>query len=534
MSKSLYVGYCITICRVVSLQRYIFQSNRMKENIGASFLVKYWLERGLIDSLKAADFTVATNACLSDSNASPLLMQEKVDINFVYIGGGNAAFLCQSKEMAHKAVSVWSRALIENAPGLRTVVGHSWVETSLKDAYCEALQQLDDASQSLPFGAMLYGLPVAKTCTSTGFPASVQENDDWISLAAACKRKHVEAAQKDIAQEFDSVLNTQQSFATQLEELGGRRGQSHIAVIHADGNEMGQWLNDVMKGSSSDDEFLTYIRAFSSSVKELANTALTKTLQHLQDALPLQPLKTKEQIFPVRPIVYGGDDLTFICDGRIGLDLAAFYLQEFSKGTINVCGQEKKVTACAGIAIVPTKFPFARAYGFASELCNLAKSYRRKKGHDGCWLDFQIVSEGATGSITDLRRMQYQSLEGQTLHQRPYQVPGSWDIFIHILRAFRTSEWPRNRAKALLRALVQGPAVTQQLVESVQWRGAKLPCVSEMDANERRIGWTGGDATERNTHFFDPLEALDFYLEVKAGDPVNHIVDSNVVENDRE
>ena len=71
--------------------------------------------------------------------------------------------------------------------------------------------------------------------------------------------------------------------------------------------------------------------------------------------------------------MYGGDDLTFVCDGRLGLDLAAFYLKEFSRGTIKVCGEDKSVDACAGVAIVPTKFPFASAYHFAEELCGLGQ-----------------------------------------------------------------------------------------------------------------------------------------------------------------
>ena len=41
-----------------------------------------------------------------------------------------------------------------------------------------------------------------------------------------------------------------------------------------------------------------------------------------------------------------------------------------------------------------------------------------------------------------------------------------------------------------------------------------LPDVASLDASEKQIGWTGGDA-ESTTSYFDPLEALDFYLEVK-------------------
>ena len=305
-----------------------------------------------------------------------------------------------------------------------------------------------------------------------------------------------------------------QHFAIELDKLGSRKGESHIAVVHADGNGMGGHLTEVVNHKGDDAAFLHHIRAFSASVSSLSRTALEETLQCLQDALPCLKddlsLKNKK-IFPLRPIVYGGDDLTFVCDGRLGLDLVAFYLKEFSKGRIKVCGEDKCVDACAGVAIVPTKFPFARAYHFAEELCGLTKAYLREKKETGSWLDFQIIQEGVTRSISALRAAQYRSLEGQTLHQRPYQMPKEWDDFVAILQKFQSQQWPRSRAKGLLQALTHGPAETQRFIEGAKWRNVKLPSSSVSGDT----GWTGGDAPKRTTPYFDPLEALDFYLEVK-------------------
>ena len=501
-----YAGQCVTVCSAVGLQAYIFQSNRMRENIGASHLVKYWLEQGLIRTMKQMGYSVALHTGHEDAMTA--------DIDLIYVGGGNAAFLCPTQEIARKVISVWSRCLLEEAPGLRVAVGYGNVHDSLAGAYRKALSELDHCAQALPFGAALYGLPVVRTCASTGLPAVAQgEDTEWISQSAVCKRQQVDIAQEDIAREFKSVLRPGQDFAVQLEDLGGREGQAHVAVVHADGNGVGQLLSCVMEDNSADDEsFLHHIRLFSASVKRLANDALTGTLQHLQDALPLELLANREQVFPIRPIVYGGDDLTFVCDGRLGLALAAFYLQEFAKGKVNVGGQEKSVDACAGVAIVPTKFPFARAYDFAEELCQSAKSHRRQEQQEGSWLDFQIIPAGATGSITALRRAQYRSLEGQALHRRPYRVPETWDSFVRILVEFQSSRWSRSRAKTLLHALVQGPIATRHVIERAEWRGMMLPSVPGMDANEVKEGWTGGDVRDRSTRYFDPLETLDFYL----------------------
>lgn len=528
---------CIVVLGTASIQQYIFQSNRLKEIIGASCLAKHWFEDGLISSIRQ---TCSLDTTLWDEyEENPTLSKPEVsvdkdaDVNLVYVGGGNAALLCKNKEIAKIAVETWSLNLIKKAPGIRAVVGYCDVKESLAAAYRKALDNLDACEQALPFGASLGSLPVVRTCATTGLPASVfskEENNvnEWISQTAASKREVVGftdnpgPAQTEIADEFKSVLREGQRFAIELDKLGGSEGQSHIAVVHADGNGMGDLLNQVIdKEDQEDGNFLHNLRTFSASVSMLSRSALEKTLWYFQNTLPLDGLRQHKNIFPLRPIVYGGDDLTFVCDGRVGLDLAAYYLQEFANETITVFGEPKYIDACAGVAIVPTKFPFARAYGFADELCRLAKTRRREKNRNmeeksGSWLDFQIIQEGITSSVSTLRDTQYHSLEGQAMHQRPYEVPGEWKIFVDILRTFQSQQWPRSRAKNLLQVLTQGPTGTERFIEGTHWRGTILPNVDGVDANAKSKGWTGGD--DPKTPYFDPLEALDFYL---AGLPTN-------------
>ena len=529
MSNSCYNRQCVVVFGTASLQQYIFQSNRLKENIGASHLAKHWLGKGLIE-------TVQADTKEWDEYADNPLMgkSKKQEVNLIYLGGGNIALLCKNRKIAKEVVKAWSQELLKKAPGLRVVVGYGEVGNShsLAEAYRDALKDLTRCEEALPFGSSLWGLPVVRTCITTGLPASILSMEDsednskeqWISQAAARKREEVGTktnlgyAQKAIADEFSLILKPnrerglpQQRFATELEDLGGYEGQSHIAVVHADGNGIGEKLMEVVNESTDDNaQFLDHIRAFSASVTLLSQNTLKATLEYLKAALPLKSLHNPKNIFPLRPVVHGGDDLTFVCDGRLGLDLAGFYLKKFAEGTIKVCGKDQNVDACAGVAIVPTKFPFARAYGFADKLCGLAKGHRHVEGNsNGSWLDFQIIQEGATRSITALRDVQYRSLTEQVLPQRPYQVPKEWDDFVAILKEFQLA-WPRNRAKRLLQALTQGPAVTERFVD-----GIRLPDVKGMDEIAKITGWKSEDEEKQSTPYFDPLEALDFYLEAK-------------------
>ena len=544
MSTSCYTGQCIVVFGAASLQRYIFQSNRLKENIGASYLAAHWLGKGLVCATQAD--TTGWDEYARDHEIN--MLEDPVDkdkaINLIYIGGGNAALLCQSQDIAKKAVTTWSREVLKHAQDLRVVVGYGNVKSSLAEAYREALNDLERCEEAPAFGSTLYSLPVVHTCDTTGQPASEHrkgesnqdaenDRDEWVSQSAVHKQdaagteKSPGPAQDHIKEMFPSILerNKQlpklQRFALNLDkELGGRIGESHIAVVHADGNEMGRLLNQVIdEENKEDNKFLHNLRAFSASTTHLSHKALEKTLQYLKDQLPLGALDNPDEVFPLRPIVYGGDDLTFVCDGRVGLDLAAYYLKQFSKGKIRFCGDDKFVDACAGVAIVPTKFPFARAYGFADELCRLAKVHRRYENNlKGSWLDFQIFQEGATKSIKALREAQYHSLERgrQRLDQRPYEVsikstdkPQGWDRFVKIIREFQSKQWPRSRAKGLLQALVQGPATTKTFIVYTQWGGQQLP------PPENETGWTSVEDEKKTTPYFDPLEALDFYIEVK-------------------
>ena len=540
MSISNYTGQCVVVLSAASLQRYIFQSNRLKENIGASYLAKRSLEQKLIDTIQMSDYCISTHGWetytgkvsgTSDCIPKPEVpIQHNVDVNLIYVGGGNAALLCKNREIAKDIVKRWSRKLINSAPGLRVIVGYGEVEGLLAEAYRAALEDLTRCEEALPFGATLGGLPVIRNCTSTGLPASRKsrepyELNQWIAEPASRKRQATD--QNDTTNEINSVLKEGQKFALQPEkDLGGSEGQSYIALVHADGNGMGRLLNTVIDEPQDDNNFLHNLRAFSASVSHQALQALLATLHHFQTILP--QLKDDlaadiTSVFPIRPIIFGGDDLTFVCDGRLGLYLAAYYLREFTEREIMVLEKSKPIDACAGVAIVPTKFPFAQAYGFADELCGLAKTYRRdEKNSKGSWLDFQIIQAGVPSSIATLRETQYRSLEGgHPLHDRPYAVmktkaqkPQSWDAFERLLYGFKSDKWPRSRAKGLMQALTQGPAVTAQFVEAAKWRNIELPHYKDMHSGTRNTGWTA----QKRTPYFDPLETLDFYIAIDEKD----------------
>ena len=220
MSISCYTGQCVVVFGAASLQRYIFHSNRLKENIGASYLAGHWLGDGLVKAT-GADRTKWDKYAVEDPQREPLKnpVATDKDINVIYVGGGNAALLCKDRNTAEQAVRTWSRKVLEDASGLRVVVGYGEVsDGKLAGAYQDALDNLSGCEEASPFGAALHGLPVVRRCISTGLAASEYRSgqggdpDGWVSQATVCKRDRVDprrsrhSAQDHIADKFPQVL----------------------------------------------------------------------------------------------------------------------------------------------------------------------------------------------------------------------------------------------------------------------------------------------------------------------------------------
>src|SRR5262249_47044714 len=131
---------------------------------------------------------------------------------------------------------------------------------------------------------------------------------------------------------------------------------------------------------------------------------------------------------PLRPLILGGDDLTFVCDGRLALDLAAAALGVFEKVTLPILGP---VSACAGVAVTRTHAPVLRVYEMADSLCRSAKVRVRETEQEACALDWHVGFTSPTESLEDLRRRQYTAAAERRLTCRPYLLgsagqPGTW------------------------------------------------------------------------------------------------------------
>ena len=132
----------------------------------------------------------------------------------------------------------------------------------------------------------------------------------------------------------------------------------------------------------------------------------------------------------MRPIIIGGDDVTFVCHARLAVVLAQAFMKELetlSRTKLKKLKKDKKnkkdtkdtaIYSCAGIAILNASYPFFRGYELAEQMCAKAKENARNK--PASWLDFIILHGEQAPTVDQIREQEYTSVKGGQLHFGPY------------------------------------------------------------------------------------------------------------------
>lgn len=535
----------VTILDTTGIQRYVFNSNRLRENIGASHLLHE-----------------ATNDWITE-----ILQDSYLKAEIIYVGGGNALLLFSSPDNAIEFTKKLSERILREASGINLVAAHrefDWENESLHDVIeCLMQDDIEQAKQQRVPSSPLLGLGITATCNSTQLPAvdssdryiqydAGEETDSYLISAETSQKLEAarERAEKRLQKIFEKIfdLNVYQ-FPKRTDQLGRSEGSiSYAAVIHADGNGMGkrfreygeklakQNLNDRAKSNQA---YVDGIRELSKTVNEAGKNALREVAKFVKASIEEGKVKgelgqfslksSKKIIYlPFRPLVYGGDDVTFICDGRIGIELAAVYLDALKNQQI---ADGKSLYACAGVCVVKTHYPFARAYQLSEELCREAKKHvkdNQESDPDGfSALDWHLAASGLSGSISDIRNREYQIKVDKTvkhlqmrpvrLHQNDYDWR-TWEGLTQVISHLQQSEgWEgrKNKVLALREVLRQGTReAVQDFLRNYAIKNQRLPVYPEQSGQAEQLA--SGGWLNKYCGYFDAIEAMEFYLALKG------------------
>lgn len=537
-------NYTLTVIDTSGIQDYIFGSNNLKQNVGASALAHWATHNRVYETLNALGKSNISNR--EDLNTVLQIEKEEDGLvsELIYAGGGNTVILFRNtplfegrtpaREFTHRL----TRTILTEMPGVQLVVAHSefdWETTQLGKLVAETIRKVGDKKMLAAVSTPLLGLSVTADCQYTGLPAAGEIPDPDKQL----RRVSAEVEAKNIAYEWaddrlDDIFTKYGKldlkgyrFVRDFDEFGAKGESSYIAVIHTDGNRMGKRVEALANCHPTSRDYIVEMRKFSRSIEDAAGRALTATVRQLRDSIVDGKIggvinirydeEEKKSILPFRPIVFGGDDVTFVTDGRLGLTLTAFYLEQLEGHKLT--DGEGPIVARAGVAVVKSHYPFARAYDLAEDLQRSAKTVT-DKGQLAA-VDWHFATSGAILPLKEIRERQYTGPDGQ-LNLRPLAFQdttavkwNTWSAFKAMVARFNEKEWAdrHNKIKGIQAVLRDGSHAAEQFLTLYD-----LPKLPEIpgNANAASTGWVG-----KQCICYDAIEALEFFVPLEEAAHAN-------------
>lgn len=533
--------FTITIIDTTGKQNYIFSSNRLRENIGASFLLsqatKGWVKETLVK------IGVPANHQEEPIESSDLKAE------LIYAGGGNALILFKSRTTAFEFTEILSKRVLIEAPGVNLLVAHAefdWDKEKILFSLVEKLKsnQIERQKYERIHSAPLLGLGVTASCGSTQLPAvgrskelidykEDEEADGYlISNETKQKLKAVGKANNELQEFFKDVVDKNIfPFPYRTDHLGRSIGESsYAAIVHADGNGMGNRFKEYGNDKKNRD-YIIAMREFSKSVDQAGINALKDVVKVITQSIQEQKVIGRlgefhlnaKNYLPFRPLVYGGDDITFICEGRLGLDLAALFLKKFEEREV---ADGKPLTACAGVCVVKTHYPFARAYEISEDLCKKAKGFVKdeRKNYSIDYfsaIDWHLAASGLFGSMSEIREREYtihKERDSYDLTMRPVRLRENssdwrtWDGFTQVVTQFKECQhWKERQNKVMALREILRKASSEAIQEFLlAYKLSHLPLFPDSSGQSQKLAKNGW--LNKQCGYFDAIEAMEFYL----------------------
>lgn len=516
-------------------QRYIFATNKLRENVGASELT---YRVGTETVLKAVDKEKRfenddekslweaddldgrkLRANLLNKKKNPeLVAGGKIEV--VTATSGKALLLVESADIGRNIIKSVTEDALREMPGL-TVHGaiskgfDSLCEKDDEDdfklhkAIVEVHHRLEEIRYRTPSNEQRFlRLPFVAPCETSGLPASEgrflskdekgkNEAHRFSNVALSKRdvlRRDKSAYEKDdkgkpsrIVGMIQRVFNI--NLYKNLERLENDfKDLSWIAVIHADGNGLGEVFQNFDDHTGLKDnkctprDYIGKYRRFSLALDVCTINATGQALENLRQRFlaeeeesarkEWEKITKSDKFVPVVPLILGGDDLTVISDGQYALKFVYEFLRQFEKETNKIteysylkedCEGKPLVVEgetvfeiltgivreiahaafdvphlgiCAGVAIVKPHFPFHQAYELAEELLKSAKQVKeniksKSKGeqYPCSALDYHILYDSTASRLEEIRgRLKVDEGHKTWLFARPYVVSNFDDL----------------------------------------------------------------------------------------------------------
>ena len=516
---------------IASIQEFVFASNSLKENIGASYIISKAIYGEVLLETLGELFAIPSETLTSlkqklNEGCWEDLSNQNDHFEVGYIGGGNALLFFSTQNHAFRFIEKFSLRVFERFPSLRITYGlHRFESDNFADDQQKLFVSLAQNKNRDITTTVYPKLGITEECAHTGQAAEYPFYEDGRPIASIAKIKAelADCAQRQLTDDFEDILNTDYSFTNEIDQLGQTNGNNFIAVVHIDGNGMG---NRFRKCST-----LQQLRDLSNAVAKANRDAFKETLKDIielintdlftNDSTVKLRQRGNSRILPIRPILIGGDDVTFVSLGKLGIFAACHFIRHLEEKTLP---DVDRLEACAGVSIVKTRYPFFRAYRIAEELTRRAK-IKSRNNSKGSYLDFFISEAGFSG---DLEAINTESgLEG-LLHGGPYCVGcqcNPADAFSNVEDIIQNlRSWPKNLVYEFRQTLLDSEEEAKHFLDAamkhqqlLKKTGSPLklfPQSTKDSENSRDLEqlWIDTKNGQKQTYIYDSIALMDFVV----------------------
>ena len=486
-------------------------------------------------------------------------IDEAIDKRILYIGAGNAKFLVEDKDKAEKICKEIKEVYKALAPSAKVVA--EYYEMKENEEIWTAIDELAQKTaekKSEGFPMLNIDLPFAVKCDLSGTePAVVSwknikddlenieihrsgypwEKDDKkvivkeklefkddtkkqkdntvkaienvikegklnISEESAVKIKYSNKMIKDDVNEigFYSIikkaLKDDIHLNTEIDDYAV--GDNFIGFIYSDGDGLGDFLKNVKKVYTTEEEYLKFMRKFSVILDRNTKYVLKEVIKEMYEKgkfVKKKPIlkdgKTKYEIINEKEeevkksiigefLIVGGDDVCAVFPADLAIEISYEFQKEFEKKMneftkIENEKNEKKnpenITSSCGVVIAKNKTPMFQLFeqGLKLQKSAKAKRYQENKNREGKvrtgYIDFQVIGNEGNVNIKEYRKKWYDKFDKEDenkrkLHvsRRPYSIRGlekeeykdvseSIDKLIDQVKELKTKNFPNTKIR---------------------------------------------------------------------------------------
>lgn len=376
------------VSEIKGIQDYILATDKLKHIVGASELI------ASITDIEFYKTVLRELDCVIDK-----------DYKVMMAAAGRLMLLFKDESKLKDLMAIWAIVINEYAPGVELVYDYYDADpNNLQKSRKQALEKMPSKRQQPSCSLPVPSLPVER-CRRDGLAAVSIKDDEHISNEI--KRKlYVEEKKHDLTKKFIpkqdkedkidvdfNILKDSNKWPKDFENITGFNDKSYMAVVHIDVNSMGKFfitLGEQLENIDAKTTLEIYnlvstylLEAAEEAAKEAVKTIITiEKNKELREAIKGNK---KGDIFPLRPLVLAGDDLTFVIKSPYAIKFSESYMFHFNKKAnqklykllqtykLNIDNSIYNFKLSAGITFTKSKFPFRSAYELCEKLCKTGK-----------------------------------------------------------------------------------------------------------------------------------------------------------------